>query len=147
MREALPTTVSPTSDGVDPDLPLSRVDRLGMVVSSLCLIHCLALPLIIAVLPALAGTLPSDAMVHSTLILIALPVTGYALLRGYRTHRRARPLLIGAAGMLLVAAALFVGPFLYAEQALTILGGLLVTGAHLINWRSAGHHAGDGHGH
>ena len=145
MREALPTTIE--ADAIDPDLPLSRLDRLGMLVSSLCLVHCLALPLMIAALPALGNTLPSDAMIHSALILVALPVTGYALLRGYRTHRRTPPLLIGAVGMLLVAAALFVGPRIYLEQALTILGGLLVTGAHLINWRSAGHHAGDGHGH
>lgn len=121
---------------------LSRLDRWGIVISSACLAHCLALPFVIALLPAIASSLPPDSWIHPVLIGLALPVTGAALWRGYHLHRRTRPALIGLAGLGLIASALLARGGL-AEPALTVLGGLLVSAAHILNWR--GHHAGPAH--
>lgn len=113
---------------------LSRLDRWGIIISSACLVHCLALPLVLALLPAFASSLPPDSWVHPVLIGMALPVTGAALWRGYRLHRRAGPALTGVTGLALIAAALLArgGP---AEPALTVMGGLIVSAAHIFNWR------------
>ncbi|BDD66169.1 membrane protein [Sphingobium sp. TA15] len=116
---------------------LSRMDRWGIIISSACLVHCLALPLAIALLPAIASSLPSDSWVHPVLIGLALPVTGGALWRGYRTHLRAVPALLGALGLGFIASALFARGGL-AEPALTVFGGLLVSAAHILNWRGTG---------
>lgn len=120
-----------------PGAALSSLDRWGIMISSACLVHCLALPLLGAMLPLFAASLPADEWVHPLLLGAALPVTGLALLRGYRRHRRARPALIGCLGLALIAGALFSGAA--AEAALTAAGGLLVAGAHVLNWR--GHRA------
>lgn len=117
---------------------LSRLDRWGMMISSVCLVHCLAFPLLTALLPFFAVALPGDEWLHPLLLGLALPVTGFALLRGYWRHRLVRPLLLGMAGLALIAGALFAHGEL-AEAALTVTGGLLVVGAHWLNWR--GHRA------
>ncbi|MBN9505823.1 MAG: MerC domain-containing protein [Altererythrobacter sp.] len=113
---------------------LSGLDRLGMVISSACLVHCLALPLLTALLPFLSTTLPGDEWTHKALLGMALPVTGLALLRGWQRHRSAAPAIAGAIGLGIVATALFVETEL-VESALTVTGGLIVVWAHLRNWR------------
>lgn len=129
-----------------PCSPLTKLDRLGILISSLCLMHCLALPLVAVLLPAFAEVLPSDLWVHVVLIGFALPVSGFTLLRGYLAHRRRRPALIGAAGLLVViSGAVAAAPV--AGVALTVVGGALVAGAHMLNMRDYGpacvleHHA------
>lgn len=107
-----------------------------MLVSSLCLVHCLALPLVIAALPALGNVLPGDFVVHLSLILVALPLTGFALWRGSRAHGQRTPLLLGLFGLLLVGAAVPLTSLVVAEVLLTVVGGLIVVTAHLLNWRA-----------
>ncbi|HWK41369.1 MAG TPA: MerC domain-containing protein [Croceibacterium sp.] len=114
---------------------LSGLDRMGMMISGICLIHCLALPLIAALLPFFAVTLPGDEWTHRVLLGMALPVTGFALLRGWRRHRAAGPAITGAVGLGLIATALFV-PEETMEVALTVVGGLIVIRAHIGNWRA-----------
>lgn len=118
-----------------PNPALSSLDRWGIMISSACLVHCLALPLLGAMLPLFAASLPADEWVHPLLLGTALPVTGLALLRGYRRHRLARPALLGCLGLGLITAALFSGAH-DVEAVLTVAGGLLVATAHLLNWRS-----------
>ncbi len=120
-----------------PATALSTLDRWGMVVSSLCLIHCLALPLVAAFLPLLAVPLAGDEWVHSVLLAIALPVSGMALVRGFRAHRAAGPAILGAFGLAGIACAIVVRADM-AERILTVAGGLLVARAHWLNWKS--HH-------
>lgn len=117
---------------------LSRLDRWGIVLSSLCLVHCILLPVALALLPAVAATVPGDAWVHPVLIALALPVTGTALWRGFRQHRSAGPFLIGVAGLGLIASALLFRETAL-EQILTVLGGLTVSAAHILNWRRQTH--------
>jgi hypothetical protein len=119
---------------------ISRLDRLGMAISSACLIHCLALPLLSAALPFLSVTLPGEEWVHRLLLGMAIPVTGLALLRGWQRHRAAGPALAGIIGLAIIAFALFVEDEAI-EAILTVTGGLIVVGAHLGNWR-ANHSAG-----
>jgi len=117
---------------------LSWLDRMGIVISSICLVHCLALPLLIALLPVVASALPADGWVHPLLIGLALPVTGLALWRGYRRHRRIVPTSLGIAGLGLIALALAAEG--WGEALLTVGGGVLVSLAHILNWRSHSPH-------
>lgn len=117
-----------------PALP-SPLDRLGVALSGLCLVHCLALPVLISLMPALSFWLPTTSWMHPVLIAVALPVTGTALWAGYRRHGQPAPPLLGAMGLLL----LILGA-LAATQALdsglTVTGGLAIALAHLRNWRA-----------
>ncbi len=61
------------------------LDAGAVALSSLCLLHCLALPLLAAALP-LFGTWAEAEWVHLLFVAIALPLTGYALWRAERRH-------------------------------------------------------------
>lgn len=112
--------------------PRSTLDRYGVLLSLLCLAHCLALPAIFALLPAAAGLLPSNFWVHLVLFGLALPVSGWALLVGFRRHNRRAPLLIGSFGLGLIFCGLL-APDVVREIALTVCGGMLVVSAHAFN--------------
>ena len=107
--------------------------RLGMGLSVLCLLHCLALPWLLASLPAVAlATFPEairdNEWLHAALILPVLLVSGPILLRG--RPRVAQNLLVITA-----FAALIGGLFVASdpgEVALTVAGTLLLFAAH---WR------------
>ena len=105
--------------------------RFGMGLSLLCLLHCLALPWLLSILPmVILATLPEglreNAWVHAALIAPVLLVSGPVLLRG-------RP---GAGQALLVIAAFaaLIGGLFAAseagEQGLTVTGSLLLLAAH-----------------
>lgn len=105
-----------------------------------CLVHCLALPLVIALLPATASWLDIPESFHLWALLTALPVSLFMLLSSYRNHSDHVPLLLGTNGLTLMACALLI-PDRMAETAVSSSGALLLAGAHLVNWRLRGLHA------
>lgn len=109
-------------------------DAAGMLASALCLVHCLGLPLLLAIFPMLG--LGHDEDFHAAMVGVALLAALAALAPGYATHRRASVALSGAAGLGSLAAAVFlVGPR-YGEATeiwLTVAGAGLLCVAHLRN--------------
>jgi hypothetical protein len=112
------------------------LDLVAAILSSLCLIHCIAVPVAIALLPALALVVPDIEWLHAALLVIAVPASGLALWRGWHVHRNPAPARIGAAGLLVMATALFAVPHSVTEVMLTVGGGLLVATGHLFNLRA-----------
>lgn len=110
-------------------------DGLGMGASVLCLVHCLGLPLLIAALPALASRIDPGEGFHIAVLLFAIPVSGLALVEGWRRHRGLAPLFVGSAGLVLLAAGLMFGSEAAIETGLTVVGSLMLAGAHIANWR------------
>lgn len=109
-------------------------DTAGMLASALCLVHCLALPLLLAIFPALG--LRHDEDLHTAMVGVAVLAALAALAPGYATHRRASVALSGGAGLGCLAAAVFlVGPRYgeVAETLLTVAGAGLLCVAHLRN--------------
>ena len=103
-----------------------------MGLSGLCLIHCLALPVIVALLPALGG-IAHDEWVHKVLIGMAAPLTGFTL---YRTGGWKRWNVVGFAlfGLSLLALAAFNRQYESVELAFSVVGAGYVAMAHLINY-------------
>lgn len=110
------------------------LDSLAVGASTACLIHCLALPLLIALLPALAGVLDVGEGFHRALFGLAVPVSSIALLVGHKRHGQITPAAGGLTGLALLASGLLAGQAA-AETALTVSGSLLLASAHLMNWR------------
>jgi thiol:disulfide interchange protein len=117
----------------------SHLDKWGIAISSICLVHCLALPIIIALLPALTSIIPSDGWVHGILIGFAFPVTGLALWRGYRQHQDIHLLIMGGLGLTCIALALVYTDNRTADVSMTLFGGLLIVVAHTLNLRAHRH--------
>lgn len=110
-------------------------DAMAVGASALCLIHCLALPLVIAALPALAARLDLGEGFHLAVLAFALPVSGFALVEGWRRHRGVMPLIVGAVGLVLLGAGVAFEDMVAVETGVTVAGSLLLAGAHVANWR------------
>lgn len=105
---------------------------MGFSASFLCAIHCLALPFLLSL--GLFGGLTwlHHPVVEWSLISTAVLIAGPALYRGYRQHRRSRPLWIAAVGFGLLALSRLL---IADEHLLTAAGGLLIATAHWFNWK------------
>ncbi|KAB7769731.1 MerC family mercury resistance protein [Xanthomonas maliensis] len=118
--------------------PTALLDGSAIALSSLCLLHCLALPLLASALPLL-GTWSQAEWVHVVFATLAVPLSGYAL---WSTHRRqALPLAVWTLAILGLAALVLgaseqVPPWL--ETRITVGGSLLLASAHLLNLRWRG---------
>lgn len=134
-------------------LPAARprlADLTGMALSFTCLIHCLALPLLLLLAPALSRWIALPEGIHAAILLLALPAAAIAMRDGWRQHRRLAPALLAAAGLGLLALGLSaheawiaVANPEAADRLLTSVGALALAAAHLVNWRWR--HHGGGH--
>lgn len=109
------------------------LDGSAMSLSGLCMVHCLALPILTAVLPVL-GPVARAEWVHILFVAMAAPVAAFALLRP--EHGRPPPLgmvFLGIVGVGLLATGAF-GPEAI-ETPVTVAGSVSLACAHLWNWR------------
>ena len=110
------------------------LDSAAVGLSALCLIHCLALPLVVAGLPFLAQF--AEGHLHAQMLVVVLPLSIIALGLGFRHHRNARIVAAGAVGMALLTLGATVAHAswgLAADRAFTIAGALLLAAAHFYN--------------
>lgn len=110
------------------------LDGVAVGLSALCLIHCLALPLIVAGLPFLAQF--AEGHLHAQMLVVVLPLSIVALGLGFRHHRNPHILLAGVAGMALLTIGALVAHDnwgLFADRAFTIVGALVLAAAHFYN--------------
>lgn len=111
----------------------STLDVPAIGLSSLCLIHCLILPVLGAVLPV-AGNMAEAEWIHQLLVLMTLPITAFAVIR----HRKSKVLFSfivpAALGLVLLLTAGFVEALHDFETQLTIVGAILLASAHAWRW-------------
>ncbi len=112
-----------------------RLDRVGIALSSLCIVHCLAGLLMVGVL-GIGGEALLAPEWHRAGLALALAIGVVTIGLGVVRHGRLAPLAIGSVGLALMAAALFVAHGAQ-EAALTVPGVLLVAVAHVLNLRHA----------
>jgi hypothetical protein len=117
-----------------------RLDAAAAALSSLCLVHCLLLPLGLGLAPVISG-LSGEALhgpnwVHWALLALAAPVSVYALWRGLDVHGDPLPWRLAALGFAMMAAGALAHGLSPAEQLLTVAGGVVVAAAHWRNFRA-----------
>lgn len=113
-------------------------DQIAIGLSALCIVHCLAVPLLVALLPLLAISIGSDAHFHALMLWLVVPTSVIGFSLGFRVHRRAWIVGLGVAGMLgLVAAALWGHSAWNAtfETAVSVVASLVLAAAHWLNFR------------
>jgi len=118
------------------------LDRVAVTLSGLCLVHCLALPLVIAVLPFLGQF--SDDHFHVQMLIMVIPVSTIALGLGYRRHRHLGVVIAGIAALVVVTLGGTVAHQHYgllADRLLTIIGSLALAITHYRNFRLSRHAA------
>ena len=111
-----------------------RLDRLAIGLSGLCMAHCLASFVIVAMV-ASAGAFLLHPAIHETGLAIAVGLGALALGRGVVAHRRPLPALVGVLGLGVMAGALAM-PHGGGEALCTIIGVALVALGHELNRRA-----------
>lgn len=113
----------------------NRLDRVGMLLSGLCLLHCVAGIVLVAAL-GLGGGILLDPIIHRIGLALAVLVAAVAIGLGALRHRRAAPFVIAMTGLSFMGGALAVDHGV-EEAVLTIIGVSLVAVAHVLNLRQS----------
>lgn len=116
-----------------PELLRGRFDRLGVLISGLCMVHCVAGLFLIGVLGLGGGVLLNPA-IHRFGLVAAFLVGMFTIGAGALRHGHRLPLALGTTGLALMGAAI-ASDHGMAEAVLTICGVLLVGSAHIVNLR------------
>ena len=114
------------------------LDRVAITLSTICIVHCLAMPLVIALLPVAALTLGGDGHFHTLMLWFVVPtsVLGFGL--GVRVHGRADIVAMGAVAIAALAAAALWGHSAWdpsVEVLVNVAASVLLAAAHWRNFR------------
>jgi hypothetical protein len=114
------------------------LDRVAIALSTICIVHCLAMPLVIAVLPVAALAIGGDGHFHSLMLWFVVPtsVLGFGL--GLRVHRRLDIVVMGAVAILALAVAALWGHSAWdpsVEVLANVAASVLLAAAHWRNFR------------
>ena len=113
-------------------------DRVAITLSTICIVHCLAMPFVIALLPVTAFALGGDGHFHSLMLWFVVPtsVLGFGL--GLRVHRRVDIVAMGAVAIVALAATALWGHSEWdpsVEVVANIAASVLLAAAHWRNFR------------
>ncbi|MDY6814167.1 MAG: MerC family mercury resistance protein [Pseudomonadota bacterium] len=111
----------------------SRLDLYAVGLSTMCLLHCLALPLLAVLLPFAAG-MSENPYIHRALVLLAAPATLWIAWTSLPVSSSLPFLLTAFSGLGLLLIAAFVDAVATYEQPMTAAGALLLAFAHLRRW-------------
>ena len=110
-------------------------ERLAFGASLVCLVHCLALPVLLAMLPTLARTINLPESLHVWILVFAIPTSLAALIAGRSRHASTWPLALGFTGLGFLALGALAFEETNVETVLTVIGSITLIAAHGGNWR------------
>lgn len=108
------------------------------MLSSICMLHCLALPFILTLLPITQGAFLDEQLFHVLMLVLILPVSLIALTIGCSKHKDRLTMILGGIGLTILALTAFFGHDwlgITGERIVTSFGGLILAGAHIQNYR------------
>jgi len=119
-------------------MSLSRhFDRIAIALSAICIVHCLAIPLVVAVLPLAALGLGGGHF-HGLMLWLVVPVSVLGFALGYRVHRRLDIVAVGVGAVALLGVAGIYGHDQWSaaiEAGVSVVASLILAGTHWVNFR------------
>ncbi len=112
-------------------LPTWRLDRYAIGLSGLCIVHCLATSVLLA-LVASAGGMLGAGWIHETGLTLAMVMGALALGRGIWEHGYMMPSSVGGLGLGVMAGALTL-PHDGSEALFTVVGVAILALGHRLN--------------
>ena len=82
-------------------------DKLSICLSICCILHCIALPVVILMLPSVASLWITNEKVHVILVLIAIPISLFAMIKSLRVHNNYKCISLAVVGLFLLVTAIF----------------------------------------
>lgn len=113
------------------------IDKIAMILSALCLVHCLLTPIILVAFPFLQFV-SHNYDFHLWMAIALVSLAGLAFYRGYRVHKKAQIFVSGTIGLMFLVLGLF-APSLFTEDSLmfeimlTSIGSVILIWTHLTN--------------
>ena len=116
-------------------IPTNQLDRMAIGLSGLCVVHCLATTILLALLSAAGGVLGSP-IVHEVGLGLAMIMGAISLGRGILEHGYSMPSAIGGLGLGAMAGALTL-PHNGTEALYTLVGVAILALGHRLNFIAA----------
>ena len=116
-------------------IPTHRLDRMAIGLSGLCLVHCLATTILLALVSA-TGSLLGANWVHEVGLAMAMVMGAISLGRGIREHGYSMPSAVGGLGLGVMAGALTL-PHDGTEALYTVVGVAILALGHRLNFIAA----------
>ena len=82
-------------------------DKLSICLSLCCILHCIALPVIILMIPSFASLWINNEKVHVILVLFAVPISLFAMAKSLRIHHNYKCISLAVIGLSLLVGAIF----------------------------------------
>lgn len=123
--------------------PQTILDKSSISLSALCAVHCLALPIITVMSPALIGSAVAEESFHRWLAFVVLPISLVALFMGCRHHQQRGVVTLGVSGLLVLVCTAIFGHDLFGEvgeKIATVVGAGMIALAHFRNYRLCRQH-------
>ena len=87
-------------------------DKAAIGLSFACALHCLAVPLFLAIFPSSALSGLGDERIHLGLLLLIIPISVFSLTVGCRLHRSRTVVALGVTGICLLCLSAFLAHLL-----------------------------------
>ena len=115
---------------------LNNMDKVGIVCSGACAIHCLLLPMLAFASPTLSAFFENE-WIHLGLLIALIPIAIISFYRSRKVHGNNSPVIFGASGIILLLTAVVLESFHieipYLEKTLTGLGSIILIIGHALN--------------
>ena len=120
-------------------------DKLSICLSLCCILHCIALPIIILMIPSFASLWINNEKVHVILVLFAVPISLFAMAKSLRVHHNYKCISLAVIGLSLLVGAIFMHDINFGSE--NHIGHEEVAHHEEAGHKEATHHKEDGHGH
>ena len=110
-------------------------DKLAISLSAICVLHCLFMPSFLILSSWFAAFSIDNQFIHYAILTVAIPVSAFALIKGFKNHKKLSYFVYGFFGLFLLAFAVLAAGITgeIGEKSLTLLGSLFVIYAHYKN--------------
>ena len=113
-------------------------DKFAMGLSLACVIHCFFVPSFLILTSGMLSVSLDNEFVHKLLVLVAVPISSFALIKGYKYHKTFSFISSGILGLVALILAVLLGESNlgeFGEKGLTLLGSILVAYSHFKNYK------------
>lgn len=113
-------------------------DKFAMGLSLACVLHCFFVPSFLILTSGMLSVSIDNEFVHKLLVLAAVPISSFALIKGYKYHKTFSFISFGILGLVALILAVLLGESNLGElgeKGLTLLGSILVAYSHFKNYK------------
>ena len=121
-------------------------DKLSICISLCCILHCIALPVIILMIPSFASLWINNEKVHVILVLFAVPISLFAMAKSLRVHHNNKCIILAIVGLSLLVGAIFMHDINFGSES-SHIGHKEATHHEEAGHKEATHHEETEHGH